>query len=212
MIATLIACGGGGDGDDDGTNLPPVSTATCLNTSASCGQTIAGALCTSSNGGSCVGGAICSASGTCGPPPCSAADPDSCSGETICIGTTCEAAFPRFYTLTVGDVTIAQRDDNGECWDAACGAPDPFLVILVNGAELGRTSTRQDVFSASFDEAFDIELVAGSELRVAMFDEDLTDDDIIVACGADSLDAATIRLRDLACAGDTSVAFTLVPR
>ena len=47
------------------------------------------------------------------PPTCSPADPNSCSGETICIGTTCEPAFNRIYTFGQISITVAAKNQGG---------------------------------------------------------------------------------------------------
>ncbi|MEQ9495384.1 MAG: C2 domain-containing protein [Deltaproteobacteria bacterium] len=209
LVLTLsIGCGTGDDGGDD--VMTPDTT--CFDVTASCGQTIGGALCTSSNGGSCVGGTLCSATGACELPPCDPLAPASCSGETVCIDGSCVSAFPRFYVLTVGAVTVASRDANDECWDVGCGAPDPFAVVMLNDERIGATTTRQDVFEATFDEAFDLEMTAGSEVAVLVGDEDISENDLVLSCVLSSIDGDTIRGRAFVCDGENSVRFSIVPR
>ncbi|HEY5928076.1 MAG TPA: hypothetical protein VIV11_40595, partial [Kofleriaceae bacterium] len=63
-------------------------------------------------------------------PPCSASA-DTCSGETICIAGTCEAAFGRLYDIRALAVTLPTTDAAGYAWDFAGGAPDIFVQISI---------------------------------------------------------------------------------
>src|SRR5262245_52824672 len=114
--------------------MPPGSVASCSSTANSCGRTISGVLCTGSSGGICEMG-TCDAQGSCG---CDELNPNSCSGEQICVAQRCENAFPRIYLVAIGQAHLADRNPNGACWDEpGCGAPDPLVAIFVDGMNVG---------------------------------------------------------------------------
>lgn len=190
------------------------SSASCANTGNSCGSTIAGVFCNARNGGGCSVG-TCTAQGICdsGGGGCQASNPNSCAGETVCISGRCEAAFPRRYSITVTDLSLPTRDTNGECWDVGCGAPDPFVELFLNDSSFGQTTTAQDTFAVTYNEVFEVNIVAGSDLSLAVYDDDLTAPDLAMACGADPLTAAIIRDATLACSSSTgNLSFIILPR
>jgi Ca2+-dependent lipid-binding protein len=59
------------------------------------------------------------------------------------------------------------------------GAPDPFVEIYVDGVYIGRTSTVQDYYNATWNEQATITLNSDSELFLDIWDEDLTLNDEI---------------------------------
>ncbi len=190
------------------------SSASCANTGNSCGSTIAGVFCNARSGGSCSVG-ICTAQGICdsGGGGCQASNPNSCAGETVCISGRCEAAFPRRYSITITDLILPTRDTNDECWDVGCGAPDPFVEVVLNGTVIGETTTVQDTFTVTYNEVFEANIIAGSDLSLNVYDDDLTAPDFATGCGAEPLTAAHIRDATLACNGSTgNISFIIVPR
>lgn len=137
------------------------------------------------------------------PPPelCSPADPNSCSGETICIGTTCEAAFNRIYSFSMISVKVASLNQGGSAWDVLGGAPDPQVTVKLNGTTILSTGSKGDVFSAAFNETTDQQIVAGSKLELQSSDADVNAADKILNCVADPLSADLLRARVLQCDG-----------
>jgi len=137
---------------------------------------------------------------------------DTCLGDTICLcpggdlfcdGTgTCSVAFGRRYTIAVSELTLPDRKPDGTCWDAACGAPDPYVVFSVDGVELGRTPAASDLLTVVYDPlpAVDATVAAGSTIRLDVFDEDISADDPAFACVATAT-GALLRSRDLSCEG-----------
>ena len=135
------------------------------------------------------------------PKVCSASDPSSCSGETICIGTMCEPAFNRIYTFSGISVTVASKNPGGSAWDPLGGAPDPFVEIKLNGMSVLKTKNVSDVFSATYTESTDQQIVAGSKLELTLSDADVGGDDLILDCVADPLTADELRHAALQCDG-----------
>src|SRR5262245_3461125 len=135
------------------------------------------------------------------PRTCSPGDPNSCSGETICIGTTCEAAFDRIYRFSGIAVTVAAQDPAGAAWDPLGGAPDPFVAVKLNGTSIVTTANVSDVFAATYTETTDQTIVAGSSLQMTMSDADVGGDDVILDCTIDPLAADALRRGVVECDG-----------
>jgi hypothetical protein len=136
---------------------------------------------------------------------------DSCVGETVCLcppgEATCEgtglcvAAFPRTYRIAVITVMLSERKPDGACWDAACGAPDPFVEIRVGGTLAGTAPAFDDVFNATWDPPFFVDevVVGGTTVEFMVNDEDLTVHDQALICRANPLTIELVRGRVLAC-------------
>ncbi len=138
---------------------------------------------------------------------------DTCSGNEICIcpagnscasGGTCEAAFNRRYELVMRAAVYPERRPDGQCWDAACGAPDPFVNVWVDGEFVGGTPTRQDTFRPEWDVNSDGELgrvtvLPGSIIDIEAGDEDISVNDPGLICELD-MTAQFLRNRIIACA------------
>src|SRR5262245_22606423 len=90
---------------------------------------------------------------------------NTCSGETVCVDNRCEDAFPRFYTIEFGRVIFPNAKPDGGCWDEpGCGAPDPEIEVRLNGEEAAELDFDDDLFEATFTDAIDIQIIAGSRL------------------------------------------------
>lgn len=155
--------------------------------------------------------------GVCESPGCSVRDTasgveDTCTGENICQcpgspfceGTgTCVSAFGRIYRVGIAQAELPDRNPSGDCWDTGCGAPDPYVVLSVDGTVVDRTPTASDTFTPAWSPVFtrDVTIVAGSDLRLDVFDEDIADDDGAFACVFEPISAARLRSRDLSCDG-----------
>jgi len=138
---------------------------------------------------------------------------DTCSGAEICIcpggpdsscaGTgSCVVASGRSYRFELDYVLTDTTKLNGDAWDAAGGAPDPFAALSVNGGVVGTSVSIGDTFSAQWfpAPAWTVVLNAGDGIRLDAYDEDALDDDWIGACAIESLTAASLRQREFACA------------
>lgn len=134
--------------------------------------------------------------------------PSACAGDTICVGTTCQAAFPRTYRLTLG-VSLASEDPDGACWDEPfCGAPDPYAELLVDGLSVGRTNESSDTFGHRWDnQPFTVMLRADSRIELVAYDVDVDLNDFAARCTATPITASTLRSGQLRCgvAGDSDV-------
>lgn len=132
---------------------------------------------------------------------------DACAGDQICIldhefgqPGHCEGAYGRVYTVAVGYTRVPERDSAGECWDVGCGAPDLFVRISLDGQVVVETTPAQDVFEVdSFSERGSAIISANSQLEVALYDEDLSSDDLITSCELNPIAANYLRSRVLSC-------------
>ncbi|GAB4202200.1 MAG: hypothetical protein OHK0013_15180 [Sandaracinaceae bacterium] len=138
---------------------------------------------------------------------------DTCTGESICVAGACEAAFGRIYTIMDVSVSVPTTDETGAAWDAFGGAPDPFIVVLVNGSTVATSATRNDTFSGTFSGPYNATLIAGSSLAIQVWDEDVSANDLMFTCQASPIGADLLRQRSLACSsGGFTVSFQIDPR
>ncbi len=169
--------------------------------------------CTSSDddddGAAVCGNAVCEAGessltcpGDCeGTATCSPANPGSCGGETICINQQCVPAFGRNYVFTVTNGVFTQRDDTGATWDAAGGLPDPLVILTINGVDF-TTPAVADTLTPTWNFVTPPVLVpGGTVLLIAVYDEDLTANDLGWACQANPLTADFLRGGGVSCNG-----------
>ncbi|MCB9529147.1 MAG: hypothetical protein H6701_12335 [Myxococcales bacterium] len=131
---------------------------------------------------------------------------DTCTGRDLCVDGFCEPAFSRRYEIFVLAVEVPDRKSNGDCWDGACGAPDPFTNTYLDDEFVGGTPTRSDRFNAEWSatgSGFVGEgtVFAGSTLRIDAYDEDIAADDDIATCTVE-LDIDTLRRRSIICTND----------
>lgn len=133
---------------------------------------------------------------------CSASDPNSCSGETICIGTSCEPAFGRIYRFSSITATAAAQNQGGSAWDVFGGAPDPQVTVKLNGTAIITTGSKGDTFTASFSESTEQEIVAGSKLQLIESDADVNAADKVLDCTIDPLSADRLRTQFVECDGN----------
>lgn len=141
---------------------------TCSSCVADCG------MCPASCGnGACDAGETPS---TC-PADCPCTSHMQCATDEICISGGCDYAYGRVYDVLVVDSVI----DSGVCWDAACGAPDPWVNICDTTACLA-TSVVNDSFTPVWNYSVIVTLTSPSTaglLTFEVWDEDLTIDDLV---------------------------------
>jgi hypothetical protein len=138
---------------------------------------------------------------------------DNCTAETICISTSCVAAFGRIYSIHDVVVHVPTTDPNGAGWDVGNGAPDLKLDISVNGTTVATAPAVPDQFMATFAGPYNVTLIAGSSLVITALDEDVTTDDTAFICEVSPVSAGQLRSRSLSCAGaGSSLSFEIDPR
>jgi hypothetical protein len=138
---------------------------------------------------------------------------DTCTGESVCVLGACEAAFTRVYAISNVQLAVPTTKPDNSSWDLGGGAPDLFLEISINGTVAATTPDVPDSFSATFAGPFDVQVIAGSTLLMASFDEDATVNDPAFNCQAAPLTAQQLRSRRLSCAaGGSSMQFVIEPK
>lgn len=140
---------------------------------------------------------------------------DDCSGDTICLSGTCEAAYPRSYDLSIDDVSLPSRDPNNNCWDIPCGPPDPYVVVRLDDRDVGATDEASDTNEASWSDIFPITLSSGSRLELQLYDSDVDNDDLALACSSIPIDTELLRSRFVVCGSRGSGSYlhaTITPR
>jgi hypothetical protein len=147
----------------DGMCQPEESPATC---SQDC-QTVCG------NGTCEVGETISSCAADCATASCTVGDPNSCTGETICIANACENAFGRNYRITVVDGVFTEANANGSAWDIGGGLPDGKVTVRLNGAA-HTTPSVDDTLMPTFNFVTPPLLIpGGSRLEIVVVDADV---------------------------------------
>jgi hypothetical protein len=57
-----------------------------------------------------------------------------CSGDTVCVGSSCETAFPRSYDFTIGALTMPPLDNSGGGWDGLTDNTPPIRMSSCHSA------------------------------------------------------------------------------
>jgi hypothetical protein len=140
-----------------------------------------------------VGETISTCSEDCASASCTVGDPNSCSGETICIAGTCENAFGRNYRITVVRGVITERNKDGNAWDIGGGLPDPVVTLTINGA-MHTTPVINDTLEPSWNFVTPPTLIPGGTVfQIDVADSDIAADDMIIGCLNNPLTANLLR-------------------
>lgn len=115
--------------------------------------------------------AACDSGGGQAAAPTTCTESKTCAAGQLCLGGACAPLYPRTYILTVESAGLASYGSDGLPWDAD-GPPDPFAVVLANGAEVCRTPPAVDQADPVWDHDCPIVLDTGSELTLQVFDQD----------------------------------------
>lgn len=100
----------------------------------------------------------------------------SCSPTSSCQGDgSCAPDLSGLYDIMPGSGSVSARKPSGDCWDFPCGAPDPYLYVGISQTGV-QSDTYSPYFSSVFTASYD-DLKRG--VSVAMWDEDVSDDDWI---------------------------------
>lgn len=113
-------------------------------------------------------------------------DSYECGDLEFCNAGSCDEVAGRSFFVSADRGTAATNGD----WDTGGGAPDPFVMIFLDGDLQCYTSTEDDTFEPGWGEGCDVNFESGGELEFDMYDEDVSDDDVMlyyVASGTDDL-------------------------
>lgn len=128
-----------------------------------------------------------------------------CTGETICVEEACEAAFDRTYEFHLLLAKLELTDSKGMSWDLSGGAPDPYMVLEINGVEVMRTEPVEDSFVPEFPETTLQVIPAGATITATLYDSDIGPDDKVFVCEATPITAENLREGVLSCDGGGSL-------
>ncbi|MEO8699610.1 MAG: hypothetical protein ABI867_06180 [Kofleriaceae bacterium] len=194
------ACGGGGGSGDDDDDAPvdarpPIDD--CGNGTCDLDETTAScpADCQPVCGdGVCeVGETISSCAEDCASATCTVGDPNSCTGETICINNTCENAFGRNYKIKIASAVFTEKKANGDAWDIAGGLPDGKATITINNVAT-TTPVIGDTLMPVWNFVTPPTLIPGGTiLKIEVVDDDVAADDAGWACQNNPLTAELLR-------------------
>jgi hypothetical protein len=78
---------------------------------------------------------------------------------------------------------LSPQRDNGTSWDAD-GAPDPYVIVYVDGTAIGTTEVALDTARPDFNVAFGpaLQISSSNALTFEVFDEDGDTDELMVTC------------------------------
>jgi hypothetical protein len=144
----------------------------------------------------------------------SAASVDLCSGNTVCIGDACTAAFPHAYVITNISATAPNMKSDGTPWDTdGDGTPDIYVDISVAGAVVASTPVNPNSFNATFAGPFTVDLTDGTALDLQSSDKDTPGSEVIYDCPIPMVTAALLRTRYVLCsgAGGVTLNYTIDP-
>ncbi len=108
-----------------------------------------------------------------------------CNSDLFCYDDACDEMFDRNFKITIVSGEASTTTD----WDSFGGAPDPFVYFAIGNDDCV-TSTEDDNFYPSWNESCTMVLASGSTFEVVMYDEDISEHDIMLtynAAGNDDL-------------------------
>lgn len=178
LSLTLIACGDGSPSGSDGSlGDAQNGCAGCWSQTAEPHECLAG----DTDNACGVGGATCqicvAGVSTCMAGACrSLCQPsDLCAGEhETCLEGVCQLPWGRTVTLSALSAKLPLVHSSYD--DETGTTPDPFLIVYVDGAEIGRTEVLTDNEEPSFSETFSFALAEETELEIVVWDDDTNAD------------------------------------
>lgn len=106
----------------------------------------------------------------------------SCGATQICLASYCTTAEGQKYVFHFVSGKVAATDKDGKPWDASSGAlalPDPYAVVLVNGAKVCATKSVADTTSPVWDYSCPAVVIpAGASVEVSILHDYWTKDDV----------------------------------
>ena len=106
-------------------------------------------------------------------------DPDDeCAEGLFYYQGTCQSPWGKKWIVTFIDAKVAEKNADGETWDAAGGLPDLFAVVKINGTEVFRTNSGKDSTSVTWNKSTTIEFSAKTDkIFYCLYDEDVVGGD-----------------------------------
>lgn len=113
-----------------------------------------------------------------------------CAADRVCMYGECRVPWGQEFEFLLRDGLLPERRwQDGDVYDAAGGMPDPQVDLTIDGT-MCSTSTIDDTLSPVWNHSCYFTVYATSTMTVHVWDEDLTDWDVIAQYeGALSIDA-----------------------
>jgi hypothetical protein len=143
---------------------------------------------------------------------CIAGSSDLCTGDNVCMGSTCAAAFPHDYAITNLSVTAPNLKPDGMPWDPdEDGSPDLYVDISVNGTIITTTDIIMNTYNASYAGPYMVSLTSGATLDLATSDSDGATSEPVYDCPI-PVSASILRVRFVLCSGTgVTINYTIDP-
>lgn len=146
-------------------------------------------------------------------PTCMVASTDTCTADTVCIGTTCQPAFPHAYAITQLSITAPAVRPDGMPWSSAPdGSPSLYADISVAGAVITTTMVNPTSYNATFAGPFAVTLDANVDLDVKASSNDGSGALLVYDCDVPMVSALVLRTHYILCSGTgTTLNYTIEP-
>lgn len=146
-------------------------------------------------------------------PTCTVASTDTCSGDTVCIGTTCQPAFPHAYAITQLSITAPAVRPDGMPWSSAPdGSPSLYADISVAGAVITTTMVNPTSYNVTFTGPYAVTLDANVNLDVKASSNDGSGAQLVYDCDVPMVSALILRTHYVLCSGTgTTLNYTIEP-
>lgn len=98
-----------------------------------------------------------------------------CDTASVCVASRCALAAGREYAFKIVNVSsIVERKPDGSTWDQNGGAPDPWVVLVVDDIPVGVTpvDANRNAFNFTFNYSFTAVVSASSKIEIGVLDYD----------------------------------------
>ncbi len=145
---------------------------------------------------------------------CMSGSTDVCTGDTVCMGDACAAAFPHDYMITNLSATAPNQKSNGTPWNPnnADGSPSMSVDISVGGTVVKTTPVTTDSYNATYAGPFTVSLTSGTALDVKSSNTSGGALELVYDCPIPTVSAAIMRVRYVLCSGSgVTINYTIDP-
>jgi hypothetical protein len=115
----------------------------------------------------------------------------SCDEHQVCVLDACEDIFDRNFEITI----VSGEASTAYDWDTLGGAPDPFVSFSMDD-DYCETDTQLDTFYPIWNASCTMVVGSGGTFSVEMYDEDLSDHDLMATYSASGNDELAALIRE----------------
>jgi hypothetical protein len=91
--------------------------------------------------------------------------------------------------VTLNSAALPTKKSDGRSWDFGGGAPDPFWIVALDGKQQCRSSVTKDTFKVNRPFSCRVVLESGATFQVYLYDNDMTEPDLILGLAWQGNDA-----------------------